>query len=136
MSFIRFPLRLEGDTRQSRRGGLVRCDELEAMKQLLEIIANTPAESWAVDKRFGFPFFMGLSLSQEGRGAQALTQQTVRNVNLSLEELGVRDFRVESIVKKPVEKFGEVRYDVVLRSTANNEIFPVEISGTPKTNAV
>jgi hypothetical protein len=106
------------------------------MQQLLEIMAITPAESWTVDKRFGFPFFMGLSLSQEGRSAQALSQQTVRSVNLSLEELGVRDFQVESIVKKPVEKFGEARYEIVLRSTANNQMHAVEISGTPKTNAV
>jgi hypothetical protein len=136
MSFISFPLRLEGDSRQPRRGGLVRCERVEAINALMEIMANTPAGSWSSDTRFGCPFFMGLSAGHEGRTGQALAQQTVRTLDLSLQELGVTDFRLESIARRSAQKLGEVRYEITLRSTTSHEAHTVEIAHTSRNDGV
>jgi len=128
MSYIAFPLRLEGSARQPepdglvRHGGLLRCQRVEAIDQLLEIMANTPAGSWAGDNCFGFPFFMGLSLSK-----QTFSQAALRTLNAALEELGITDFRLDSVVREPAQKFGEIRYSIGLCSTLDGEIHRVEV---------
>jgi len=128
MSLIAFPLRLEGSTRQPdaeglvHRGGLLRCERVEAINRLIEIMANTPAGSWAADERFGFPFFMGSPSSE-----QAASHAVLRSLNAALEELGITDFRFESLVRAPLQKSGEVCYRAALRSTGSGKVHSVEV---------
>ena len=92
MSFLAFPLKLDGPF-------LRRTTAPQAVLQLLELMARTPAGSWAGVPSFGVrDFFEGMRLRPDG------LKEAARAINTSLLELGITHYRLESIVKEPSTK--------------------------------
>ena len=89
MSFIEFPLRLDG-------AYLRRVAEPQAILQLIEAMARTPDGSWAGATSFGVrDFFEGMRMRPEG------LKEAVRAINTALADLGIDRYRLESIEKEP-----------------------------------
>jgi hypothetical protein len=89
MSFLAFPLRLEG-------AFLRRTGEPEAVLQLLSLMARTPVGSFAGCRSFGVrDYFEGMRLRPDGLA------QAVKAINAAFEDLGITNFRLEGIGKEP-----------------------------------
>lgn len=106
MSFLAFPLRLEG-------GFLKRCSEVNAIVCLVNLMAKTPHGSWIGGAHFGLREFF-----EEARGQPGLPAQAVKELNLALQELGILDYRVEEIVKEPQMQAEIDSYSLKIVSTA------------------
>ncbi|GIU77234.1 MAG: hypothetical protein KatS3mg005_0472 [Bryobacteraceae bacterium] len=86
--FIAFPLRLEN-------GFLRRTDEAEAVLRFIEMMARTPAGSWAGCPSFGVRnFFENMRLRPEG------LRLAEKAINDTLADLGIRHYRLKSIQKE------------------------------------
>ena len=85
MAFVAFPLRLE-------KNFLAKCDEAEAVMQLLRVIARTPHGSWKGSKHFGVR-----DLFEGARTARDLPELARREINLAFEDLGITRYRVAEI---------------------------------------
>lgn len=88
MSFVAFPLRLGG-------AFLRRCEEPDAIASLVSVMARTPHGSWAGGRHFGLRDFF-----EEARLRPALPQLAVKELNLALQDLGITNYRVESIARE------------------------------------
>jgi len=88
MSFLAFPLRLEG-------GFLKRCPQVNAILSLVDIMAKTPHGSWIGSSHFGVREFF-----EEARKQPGLPSQAIQELNLALQDLGILDYRVQEIVKE------------------------------------
>jgi len=88
MSFLAFPLRLEG-------GFLKRCPQVNAILSLVSIIAKTPHGTWIGCRHFGMREFF-----EDARAQPSLPSHAIQELNLALQDLGILDFRVQEIVKE------------------------------------
>ena len=89
MSFIAFPLRLEG-------GLLTRCGEPEAIVALVQAMARTPGGSWSGSTHFGLR-----DLLEDVRRRPALVPSLVAKLNEALIDLGVTNYRVVNMEREP-----------------------------------
>jgi hypothetical protein len=97
-----------------REGFLRRCDESEAILSLLRVIANTPHGSWEGGRHFGLR-----ELLDESRARPDRVQVAVEEMNLSLDSLGITNFRVESIQCESAPADEASRWVVTLVSTVD-----------------
>ncbi|HKM80741.1 MAG TPA: hypothetical protein VJY15_07245 [Candidatus Acidoferrum sp.] len=88
MSFLAFPLRLEG-------GFLRRCPKVDAIVSLVSVMARTPHGSWIGSRHFGLREFF-----EEARAQTELPSQAIQELNLSLQDLGILEYRVQEIVRE------------------------------------
>jgi len=89
MPFLEFPLRLDGPY-------LRRVPEPQAILQLIEAMARTPARSWAGAPAFGVrDVFEGMRVRPEG------IKDALRAINAALTDLGIDRYKLESIEKEP-----------------------------------
>jgi hypothetical protein len=89
MSFIEFPLRLDGPY-------LRRTEEPRAILQLIEAMARTPVGSWA-----GAPAFGARDLLETLRTRPDGLKEAVRSINSALIDLGISGYRLEGIESEP-----------------------------------
>lgn len=88
MSFIAFPLRLQG-------GLLKRCDEPEAIIALVQAMARTPGGSWS-----GSPHFGLRDLLEDARRRPSLIPNLLAKLNQALVDLGVTNYRLETVERE------------------------------------
>ncbi len=88
MSFLAFPLRLEG-------GFLNRCPQVNAILSLVSIMAKTPHGSWIGSRHFGIREFF-----EDAHAQPSLPSHAIQELNLALEDLGILDYRVQEIVRE------------------------------------
>ena len=104
MSFVAFPLRLEN-------GFLRRVDEPTAILSLLEMMARTPHGSWPGNAQFGLRDYLHSSSRSEGLKA------VLDELNRTLGDLGIQNYRVESLDRETASGEGFVVFAVTLAST-------------------
>ena len=107
MQFLSFPLRIE-------KAFLARCDEREAVLQLVRAMARTPHGSWKDCPSFGVR-----DLFEQARNHRELTETAVRQMNAALDDLGVTAFRVAAIRAETAPEAEEQAYVVELTDTAH-----------------
>ena len=108
MSFLAFPMRLEG-------GFLRRCPKADAIVSLIRVMARTPHGSWIGSRHFGLREFF-----EEARAHPELPAQAVEELNLALQDLDIREYRVEEIVKEPQTQAETDAYILKIVSTAED----------------
>ena len=106
MSFLAFPLRLE-------RGFLKRGPSVNAIVDLVSVMAKTPHGSWIGSRHFGLREFF-----EESRAQPGLPWQALQELNLALEDLGILDYRVQEIVKESPARADTDAYVVKIVSTS------------------
>jgi len=82
---------------------------------LLQVMANTPHQSWA-----GSPHFGLRELLEHGRARPEKIQFAVEEMNRSLESLGVTGFRVGSIAMESQPGEGISQWVITLASTTDS----------------
>jgi len=108
MSFLAFPLRLEG-------GFLKRCPEANAIVALVEVMARTPRGSWIGSRHFGLREFF-----EEARAHAELSPLAIQELNLALADLGITEYRVEDIVREPQTQGRSDSYILKIVSTTED----------------
>jgi hypothetical protein len=88
MSFIFFPLRF-------REGFLRRTSEVEAIVNLLRLMATTPGGSWAGSGNFGVR-----DIFEQARSQADAHKIARERMNRALIDLGITGYRVDSIEKE------------------------------------
>ena len=89
MRSIAFPLRLE-------ENGLLRREEAPgSLLSLLQVMARTPAGSWAACPSFGLR-----DLFEDGRQRIDVGRLAAERVNQVFEELGIEGYRVSEVVRE------------------------------------
>lgn len=107
ISFIEFPLRLEGSF-------LKRTGEPEAILRFIEMMARTPGGSWPGCRTFGVrQYFEGMRTRPEG------LKQAEKAINDTLADLGIRHYRLQSIRRDPSPNADVDVYSVTIVSTAD-----------------
>jgi hypothetical protein len=104
MSFVAFPMRLE-------KGFLRRVDGPSAVLALVEAMARTPHGSWPGSVRFGLRDYL------EGTGARSVGNKTALDeMNAALDDLGIHNYRVESLTREQPEAGGSAVFAISLVS--------------------
>jgi hypothetical protein len=104
MSYLGFPMRLES-------GFLRRVDEPSAILALIEIMARTPHGSWSGCAHFGLRDYLN------GPGASAeVTRMALNELNQALVDLGIRNYRVDSLVREVGGRLGSAEFAIALVS--------------------
>ena len=103
MSFVAFPLRLEN-------GFLRRVDEPAAILSLLETMARTPHGSWPGNAQFGLRD--DLHSSSRSEGIKAVLDE----LNRTLADLGIQNYRVESLERDAAAGEGSAVFAITLVS--------------------
>jgi hypothetical protein len=104
MSFVAFPMRLD-------RGFLRRVDGPSAVLALFEVMARTPRGSWPGSVHFGLRDYL------HATGAKSVTNKVVLDeMNAALEELGIQNYRVESLTRELPEGAGSAVFAISLVS--------------------
>ncbi len=107
MSFLAFPLRLEG-------AFLKRTGEPEAVLQLIGLMARTPSGSWPGCRTFGVrDLFEGMRLRPER------LSNVTDSINTTLTDLGITNFRLAAITKEPGEHADVDVYSLTIVDTAD-----------------
>jgi hypothetical protein len=78
-----------------RNAFLARTSEVEAVLAVIRIMASTPNGSWAGCAHFGIRDFF-----EQARTHPELPQRAIDEANLALQDLGITQYRIESIVKE------------------------------------
>ena len=116
MSFIGFPLRL-------KKAFLDKCDEREAVLQLVRIMAQTPNGSWKGSKHFGVR-----DLFEQARRRREAPREALDEINKALVDLNITHYRVESLVQEAQTKQDVDSYVVTLASTdTEGEIYTITV---------
>jgi hypothetical protein len=113
MGYLAFPLRFRGPL-------LRRCDPVDAVVSVIEVMARTPHGSWAGSEVFGVR-----DLLAEAQRRPELLRDIVREMNRALEDLGIGLVKVESIQLESASA-GESGYLITLAAA----------SGPPRTHSV
>jgi hypothetical protein len=95
-------------------GFLRRCDEPEAVLALLRVMANTPVGSWAGCPRFGLR-----DLMEQNGARREKVDQSVQAMNQVLQELGVVNFRVETVTRESPAGSEVSQWVVTLAATSD-----------------
>lgn len=107
ISFLAFPLRLDG-------AFLRRTQEPQAILQLIELMARTPASSWAGCPSFGVRnFFERMRLQPDGLA------QATKAINAALVDLEITRYRLELIAREPGSDPDVDAYTLTLVDTAD-----------------
>ena len=89
MQSLAFPLRLE-------ENGLLRRDErIASLLSLLQVMARTPAGSWAGSPQFGLR-----DLFENGRQRADVARLAMERINAALADLGLAEFVVLEVVRE------------------------------------
>lgn len=88
MPFVAFPLRLKG-------GYLQLGEEPDAIVSLVAVMARTPHGSWSGSSHFGLREFF-----EEARVRPELPQLALQELNLALQDLGITNYRVETVTRE------------------------------------
>jgi len=114
MSFVSFPMRLKS-------GFLRRVDGPSAMLALIEIMARTPHGSWRGSVHFGLRDYLNRS------GPQSIAaKRAIDETNAALSDLGIDNYRVESITREQAQPGGAAVFAVSLVSSeGQSELFRV-----------
>ena len=102
-----FPLRFAG-------GFLRRSDRAEAVLALVRVMANTPYGSWAGSSHFGLRELLEQSSTRPEK-----VQVAMEEMNRALEDLGIRDFRVDAITRESAAGAEVGQWTVTLVSTTD-----------------
>ena len=78
-------------------------------------MANTPYGSWA-----GCPHFGLRGMMEKIAGGGERVETAVREINLALDDLGISNFRAQSIKSTPAQGKGTVELSVTLASAADS----------------
>jgi hypothetical protein len=105
MSFVAFPVRLEN-------GFLRRVDEPSAILALIEMMARTPHGSWPGSPHFGLRDYLHVSGAQGDVAKTALDE-----VNHALADLGIQNYRVESLVRETFPGEDSAAFIVTLKAS-------------------
>lgn len=98
---------------------LKRCDEPDAIVALIGIMARTPRGSWAGCARFGLR-----DAFEDARNRPELPRETIAELNDTLTELGVTNYRVDTITREPGTASGHYSFVINLARGAEP---PVEL---------
>jgi hypothetical protein len=98
-----------------REAFLRRTDEVEAVLDLIRVMANTPHGSWKGCPHFGLRDFF------ENARTRPDLREAIREMNLALTDLGIVGLKVESIVKNHQEHRDVDSYSVNIVSTTEPE---------------
>ena len=90
-----------------------RTDEEAAVLLVIRIMARTPHGSWPGSPHFGFRDYF-----EKTRVRPELTQVALQEINLSLKDLGIVNYRAVSIVKEAATNRDSDSYVVRLASNA------------------
>lgn len=105
MANLAFPLKLDG-------AFLSRTDKTDAVLQLLRLMAQTPHGSWKGSKHFGLR-----NLIQDSGGRSGGPRAAVIEINRSLEDLGIDDWKVVSIDKESAPGAETASYSLTVQRT-------------------
>lgn len=104
MSFVAFPMRLE-------KGFLRRADGPSAVLALFEVMARTPRGSWPGSIHFGLRDYL------QATGAKSVGNKAVLDeMNAALDELGIQNYRVESLAREQPAGSGSAVFAISLIS--------------------
>ncbi|HYZ84536.1 MAG TPA: hypothetical protein VE621_09040 [Bryobacteraceae bacterium] len=92
-------------------GFLKRCDPAEAIVRLLEVMARTPHGSWP-----GSPHFGLRDLFENARRYPESRQFALQELRQALADLGLNDYKVESIQLEEGSEMDRSTYTVVLEA--------------------
>ena len=110
ISFLAFPLRLDG-------AFLKRTQEPQAILQLIDLMARTPASSWAGCSSFGVRnYFERMRLAPDG------LNQATKAINSALQDLEINRYRVQSIAKEPSGNPDVDNYVLTLVDTSDSSV--------------
>ncbi len=117
MQTLAFPLRLQ------ENGLLRRQDQIASLIGLLQVMARTPAGSWA-----GCPAF-GLSDLLEGQRQRAdIPRLAMLRLNEVFADLGITDFVVTEIVREMGSQRGTDTYAITLGSPDGEERYTTTVA--------
>jgi hypothetical protein len=105
MSFIAFPLRFH-------QSFLRRTGEAESVMSLLRLMAGTPGGSWPGSAHFGVR-----DIFEKARTQPDAPKIATERMNRALIDLGIADYRVESVVKDVSSNRDVDEYVVTIVST-------------------
>ncbi len=109
MPFVEFPLRLAG-------GFLRNTGEPEAVLALIEIMGTTPHGSWRGSAHFGLRDLLTDPKSRQEFGSVAMQQ-----INLALEDIGITEYRVQSVQREQATREGSETFTITLASTKEKD---------------
>lgn len=119
MQTLAFPLRLQ------ENGLLKRQDQVASLIGLLQVMARTPAGSWA-----GCPGF-GLRDLFEGQRQRAdIARLAMLRINEVLEDLGITDYTVTDIVRELSSQRGTDTYAITLGTADGEERYTTSVTGS------
>jgi hypothetical protein len=107
MSFIAFPLRFQN-------AFLQRTGEVESVVALVRLMAATPSGSWG-----GCPEFGVRDVFENARTQPDAAKIAAERMNRALEDLEIKSYRVEGIIKEPATDRDVDSYVVTIISTAD-----------------
>jgi hypothetical protein len=114
MSFLGFPIRLEN-------GFLRRVDEASAVLALIEIMARTPHGSWPGCPHFGLRDYLNGPVH-----VPEVTRTALVELNRALSDLGIRNYRVDTLVREAPGSTGSAMFAVALVSgDGHKQVFRV-----------
>jgi hypothetical protein len=112
MRAIAFPMRL-------RENGLLERDSQSAsLMQLLQVMARTPAGTWAACPGFGLR-----DLFENQRRRSDIARLAMERINRAFVDLGIADFRVTEIVREISAQRDIDTYSITISRAERNESF-------------
>ena len=114
---LAFPMRLENS------GLLRRQDRVQAVLDLLQVMARTPAGSWA-----GCPSFGLRDLFDSGRLRSDVNSIAMKRINDAFADLHILDFTVIDIVRELSAQRETDTYSIVLAAAGQSQTLTATIS--------
>lgn len=106
---LAFPLRMQ------ENGLLKRQDRMASVLDLLQVMARTPAGSWAGSSSFGL---RDLFDGQERRGD--VTRLAMQRINDCFADLGLREFTVTDVAREPNGQSGVDLYSITIENSGGD----------------
>jgi hypothetical protein len=114
---IAFPMRLQ------ENGLLLRDDKIASIIALLQMMARTPAGSWAACPTFGLR-----DLFENSRQRADVARLAALRINETFEDLGIDGYTVTEIVREISPGRETDTYSITLENTASTETFTTYVS--------